>query len=198
MSYLRPGRGGESRRSVFYTGNSSAEDWELVDAPPKDFPEQKHPDTHRRTSTPCSTPHPHESLTVVCYPYIQFTGKWKWKLWQVMKLSSLSDSFGSSFTFDFGRNSSRPKRPLLRDMMGPGRFGRNAETRSAESSPVECNGSKSLEMQLRLQSQQEELSRMQQEQAQLREELASQKVGGLNWHQAWGSYIILWVLKQDL
>lgn len=51
MSYLRPGRGGENRRSVFYTSNSSAEDWELVDAPPKDFPEQKpHPDTHRRTS----------------------------------------------------------------------------------------------------------------------------------------------------
>ncbi|XP_070686399.1 TBC1 domain family member 2B [Pempheris klunzingeri] len=136
MSYLRPGRGGESRRSVFYTGNSSsAEDWELVDAPPKDFPEQKHnSDAHRH-------------------------------------------SFGSAFTFDFGRNSSRPKKPLLRDMMGPGRFGRNAETRSAESSPVECNGSRPLEMQLRLQSQsqQEELSRMQQEQATLREELASQK-----------------------
>lgn len=52
MSYLRPGRGGENRRSVFYTGNSSAEEWELVDAPPKDFLEQKHhPDTHRRTDT---------------------------------------------------------------------------------------------------------------------------------------------------
>ncbi|XP_044213079.1 TBC1 domain family member 2B [Thunnus albacares] len=133
MSYLRPGRGGENRRSVFYTSNSSAEEWELVDAPPKDFPEPKHhPDTHRH-------------------------------------------SFGSSFTFDFVRNSSRPKRPLLRDMMGTGRFGRNVETRSSESSPVECNGSKSLEMQLRLQSQQEELSRMQQEQTKLREELASQK-----------------------
>lgn len=93
-----------------------------------------------------------------------------------MQFSSLSDSFGSAFTFDFVRNSSRPKRPLLRDMMGSGRFGRSAETRSAENSPVECNGSKPLEMQLRLQSQQEELSRMQQEQANLREELASQKV----------------------
>ncbi|KAG7245362.1 hypothetical protein INR49_010812 [Caranx melampygus] len=133
MSYLRQGRGVEGRRSVFYTSNSSTEEWELVDAPPKDFPEQKHhPDTHRH-------------------------------------------SFGSAFTFDFVRNSARPKRPLLRDMMGAGRFGRNAETRSAESSPVECNGSKPLEMQLRLQSQQEELSRMQQEQAKLREELASQK-----------------------
>ncbi|XP_070763533.1 TBC1 domain family member 2B [Enoplosus armatus] len=135
MSYLRPGRGGESRRSVFYTGgsSSSAEEWELVDAPPKDFPEQKHhPDTHRH-------------------------------------------SFGSAFTFDFVRNSSRPKRPLLRDMMRSGGFGRNTEMRSAESSPVEYNGSKPLELQLRLQSQQEELNRMQQEQTKLREELASQK-----------------------
>ena len=65
---------------------------------------------------------------------------------------------------------------MLRDMMGTGRFGRSAETRSAESSPVECNASKPLEMQLRLQSQQEELSRMEQEQAKLRDELASQKV----------------------
>uniref|UniRef100_A0A673CQY2 Rab-GAP TBC domain-containing protein n=1 Tax=Sphaeramia orbicularis TaxID=375764 RepID=A0A673CQY2_9TELE len=142
MSYLRPGRGGESRRSVFYTGNSnssSTEEWELVDAPPKDFSDSKHhPDTHRCTSTP----------------------------WY---------SLGSAFTFDFGRNSARLKKPLLRDMMGSGRFGRNVETRSAESSPVECNGSKPLEMQLRLQSQQEELSNMQQEQAKLREELASQK-----------------------
>ncbi|KAI3370699.1 hypothetical protein L3Q82_007257 [Scortum barcoo] len=133
MSYLRTGKGGESRRSVFYTSNSSAEDWELVDAPPKDFPEQKHhQDTHRH-------------------------------------------SFGSAFTFEFVRNSSRPRKPLLRDMMGSGRFGRAAETRSAENSPVECNGSKSLEMQLRLQSQQEEVNRMQQEQAKLKEELASQK-----------------------
>lgn len=56
------------------------------------------------------------------------------------------------------------------------KFGRSGESRSAESSPVESNGGKPLEMQLRLQSQQEELSRMQQEQAKLREELASQKV----------------------
>lgn len=56
-------------------------------------------------------------------------------------------------------------------MMGPGRFGRSAESRDVES-----NGGKAAEMQLRLQSQQEELSSMQQEQAQLREELASQKV----------------------
>ncbi|CAJ1056657.1 TBC1 domain family member 2B isoform X1 [Xyrichtys novacula] len=133
MSILRPGRGGENRRSVFYTGNSSTEEWELVDAPTKDFPEQKqHPDPHRH-------------------------------------------SFGSAFTFDFVRNTSRHRRPFLRDMMGSGRFGRNAETRSPESSPVEINGSKVVEMQIRLQSQQEELNRMQQEQTKLREELAGQK-----------------------
>ncbi|CAB1446745.1 unnamed protein product [Pleuronectes platessa] len=133
MSYLRQGKGAENRRSVFYTGNNSTEEWELVDAPPKDLIEQKsHPDTLRH-------------------------------------------SLGSAFTFDFVRNPARPKRPLLRDMMGSGRFGRSAETRSAESSPVEYNGSKPLEMQLRLQSQQEELSRMEQEQAKLRDELASQK-----------------------
>uniref|UniRef100_A0A8C2WGI3 TBC1 domain family member 2B n=1 Tax=Cyclopterus lumpus TaxID=8103 RepID=A0A8C2WGI3_CYCLU len=121
MSYLRPGRGGESRRSVFYTNsNSNAEEWELVDAPTKDFPEHKH--------------HP-DNLLLLLHSF----------------------------------------KPLLRDMMASGRFGRTAETRSAESSPVECNGSKPLEMQLRLQSQQEELSRMQHEQVKLREELASQK-----------------------
>lgn len=57
MSYLRAGRGGENRRSVFYTGNNlsnSAEEWELVDPPSKDFPEQKNPtDAHRSMSTPC-------------------------------------------------------------------------------------------------------------------------------------------------
>lgn len=86
-----------------------------------------------------------------------------------MNLCFPSDSFGSAFTFDFVRNPSRPKKLLL----SSGKLGR-----SAESSPVECNGSKSLEMQLRLQSQQqqEELSRLQQEEAKLKEELATQKV----------------------
>ncbi|KAM8860773.1 TBC1 domain family member 2B [Synchiropus picturatus] len=128
MSYLRPGRGGESRRSVFYTTNnnsSSAEDWELLEAPGKDFTEQKHHDTHRH-------------------------------------------SFGSAFTLDF---AGRLRRPLLRDV----RSGRNAESRSAESSPIESNGVKPLELQMRLQSQQEEMNRMQQEQSRLREELASHK-----------------------
>ncbi|KAF7663225.1 hypothetical protein LDENG_00216100 [Lucifuga dentata] len=132
MSYLRPGRGGENRRSVFYTSNN-AEEWELVDPPPKDISEPKpHPDTYRY-------------------------------------------SIGSTFTFDFGRNSSRSKRPFLRDMIGSGKFGRSSDPRSPENSPGECNGNKPVEMQLRLQSQQEELSRLHQEQTKLREELASQK-----------------------
>ncbi|KAM6937516.1 TBC1 domain family member 2B [Xenentodon cancila] len=126
MSYLRPGRAGENRRSVFYTSNNSSEEWEMVDAPPKDFSEHKpHPETHRH-------------------------------------------SFGSAFTFDFVRNSSRPKKPLLRDIMGSAKFGRGVDTRSSENSAVECNGSKPLDVQLRLQSQQEE-------QVKLREELASHK-----------------------
>ncbi|XP_047451636.1 TBC1 domain family member 2B [Mugil cephalus] len=128
MSYLRSGKASEHRRSVFYTSNSNSDEWEMVDAPPKDFPEQKHhQEAHR------------------------------------------------SFSFDFVRNTSRPKKPLLRDMMGSGRPGRGAETRAAENPEAECNGSKPTELQLRLQSQQEELSQMQQEQGKLREELASQK-----------------------
>ncbi|XP_026094952.1 TBC1 domain family member 2B-like isoform X2 [Carassius auratus] len=75
-------------------------------------------------------------------------------------------SIGSAFTFDF-RNPSRMKRPFH---MGSGK-----PNRSAESSPVECNGTKTSELQLRFQSQQEEISRLQEQENQLREELASQK-----------------------
>ncbi|XP_067090606.1 TBC1 domain family member 2B [Osmerus mordax] len=130
MSHLRAGRGTDNRRSVFYTGNS--EDWELVDAPARDSPEQKpHPDTHRH-------------------------------------------SIVSHFNFDFAR-ATRSKRPFLRDMMASGKFGRGTESRSPESPPVECNGTKPNKLQLCLQSQQEELGLMHQEQTILREELASQK-----------------------
>ncbi|XP_072526914.1 TBC1 domain family member 2B [Salminus brasiliensis] len=73
-------------------------------------------------------------------------------------------SIGSAFTFDF-RNPSRIRRP----------FGPAKSSRSAETSPVECNGSKTLELQLQLQNQQEELRRMQEEQLRLQEELTSQK-----------------------
>ncbi|KAI1904455.1 hypothetical protein AGOR_G00005820 [Albula goreensis] len=127
MSQLRPGRSGESRKSVFYTGSN--EDWEMVDHPSKDLQEQMA--AHETSKKPADT---HRN------------------------------SIGSAFTFDFGRHSSlRPKRPFLWDMMSAGRL-----SRSTETSPVECNGSKASEVQLRLQSQQEELER-------LREELASQK-----------------------
>lgn len=48
MSYLRPGRACENRRSVFYTNNSNSVEWEMID-PPKEFPEPKpHVDSHRR------------------------------------------------------------------------------------------------------------------------------------------------------
>ncbi|KAJ8344505.1 hypothetical protein SKAU_G00318340 [Synaphobranchus kaupii] len=132
MSQLRPGRGGEGRRSVFYT--ASNEDWEMVDHPSKDLPEQMA--VHEISKKPNSDTH--------------------------------RNSIGSAFTFDFGRSfssssSSRPKLPFLRDVMGSAR-----PSRSAETSPVECNGSKASEAQLRLQSQQEALER-------LREDLASQK-----------------------
>ena len=61
-------------------------------------------------------------------------------------------------------------------MMGTGKFGRSAETRNSEVPPAEPNGSKYLEMQLRFQTQQEELNQLQQEKGKLKEELASQKV----------------------
>lgn len=95
-------------------------------------------------------------------------------------LASLSDSFGSAFNFDFVCNPSRPKRFSGRDMMASWKL------RSPESSPVEPNGSKASDM--CLQGQQEELSRMQQEEAKLREELAAQKVQLFVW---WGKKTML-------
>ncbi|CAL8261923.1 unnamed protein product [Merluccius merluccius] len=132
MSHLRPGRGGESRRSVFYTNNAnnantspaSSEEWELVE-PLKDISEQK--------ANPCTHRH----------------------------------SIGSPFSFDFSRSSLRPKRPFLRDMKGSGKSSRSAESVSPLEPPVET--------QLHLQTQQDELGRLHQEQAKLREELACQK-----------------------
>ncbi|XP_052453460.1 TBC1 domain family member 2B [Carassius gibelio] len=131
MSHLRASRGGENRRSVFYT--ASSEDWEMVDPPTKDTLEHKTtPDSQRRESP----------------SHLQ------------------RYSIGSAFTFDF-RNTSRMKRPFH---MGSGK-----PSRSAESSPVECNGTKTSELQLRIQSQQEEINRLQEQENQLREELVGQK-----------------------
>ncbi|KAL7858220.1 hypothetical protein AOLI_G00183220 [Acnodon oligacanthus] len=131
MSHLRPSRGGENRRSIFYT--ASNEEWEMIDPPTKDTPEHKPPTESPRRENP-SHFHRH--------------------------------SLGSAFTFDF-RNPSRIRRPFH---MGSGK-----SSRSAETSPVEFNGSKALELQLRLQNQQEELRRMHEEQTRLQEELSSQK-----------------------
>ncbi|TSM52289.1 TBC1 domain family member 2B [Bagarius yarrelli] len=131
MSHLRPSRGGESRRSVFYT--PSNEEWEMVDPPNKDIPDHKSPSESQRRESP-SLLHRH--------------------------------SIGSAFTFDF-RNPSRIKRPFQISLV--------KSSRSAETSPVECNDSKAVELQLRLQSQQEEIKRMQEEQNHLQEELSSQK-----------------------
>ncbi|KAI7811871.1 putative TBC1 domain family member 2B [Triplophysa rosa] len=127
MSHLRAGRGGENRRSVFYT--ASSEEWELVDSPEHKPP----PDNSQRRGSPS---HNHRY------------------------------SIGSTFTFDF-RNPSRMKRPF--------HVGSGKASRSSESSPVECNGTKTSELQLRIQSQQEEIIRLQEQETCLQEELASQK-----------------------
>ncbi len=55
-------------------------------------------------------------------------------------------------------------------------MGSGKPSRSAESSPVEYNGTKTSELQLRIQSQQEEINHLQEQENQLREELAGQKV----------------------
>uniref|UniRef100_A0A8K9UKX8 TBC1 domain family member 2B n=1 Tax=Oncorhynchus mykiss TaxID=8022 RepID=A0A8K9UKX8_ONCMY len=131
MSGLRVGRGGgENRRSVFYTG-SSGDEWEMLDAPStKDINQDHKPPTQPQTDS-----------------------------------HRRKNSIGSPFTFDFGRSSSsslRPKRPTLRDIMGSGRLGRSIESSSPSpqtTPPVECNGSRTNELQLRLQSQEQELTR---------------------------------------
>ncbi|KAK6309455.1 hypothetical protein J4Q44_G00209180 [Coregonus suidteri] len=152
MSGLRVGRGGgENRRSVFYTGTScSAEEWEMLDAPStKDINQDHKPPPTQPQPQPQTDTHRH--------------------------------STGSPFSFDFGRSSSswsRPKRTTLRDMMGSGRLGRSSESPSPSShatSPVEWNGNRTNELQLRLQSQEQELTRLHEENNNLTEELASQK-----------------------
>lgn len=161
MSHLRPGRGGENRRSVFYT--ASNEDWEMVDPPTKDAPDHKSPADSQRRESPS---HFHR-----CKIIIQRFNLIKHKLfnWKAFKTHSWlsTDSIGSAFTFDF-RNPSRMKRPFH---VGSGKV-----NRSAESSPVEFNGTKTSELQLCIQNQQEEINRLQEQENNLREELASQKV----------------------
>ncbi|XP_051975603.1 TBC1 domain family member 2B isoform X1 [Xyrauchen texanus] len=74
-------------------------------------------------------------------------------------------SIGSAFTFDI--RPSRMKRPFH---MGSGKA-----ARSTESLSVECNGTKTSELQMRIQSQQEMINHLQEQENQLREDLASQK-----------------------
>uniref|UniRef100_A0A3P8XFL1 TBC1 domain family, member 2B n=1 Tax=Esox lucius TaxID=8010 RepID=A0A3P8XFL1_ESOLU len=149
MSGLRVGRvGGENRRSVFYTENScGSEDWEMVDPPSAKDIIQDNKAPLNQTKPQTDT-HRH--------------------------------SIGSPFSFDFGRshNSSlRSKRPTLRDMMHSGKLVRSTESPSQGSLPLECDGSQTSELQLRLQSQEQELTRLRQSNKTLTEELASQKVG---------------------
>ncbi|XP_028970776.2 TBC1 domain family member 2B [Esox lucius] len=147
MSGLRVGRvGGENRRSVFYTENScGSEDWEMVDPPSAKDIIQDNKAPLNQTKPQTDT-HRH--------------------------------SIGSPFSFDFGRshNSSlRSKRPTLRDMMHSGKLVRSTESPSQGSLPLECDGSQTSELQLRLQSQEQELTRLRQSNKTLTEELASQK-----------------------
>ncbi|XP_055766073.1 TBC1 domain family member 2B [Salvelinus fontinalis] len=147
MSGLRVGRGGGGgeNRRSVFYTGNSADEWEMLDAPTTKDINQD----HKPPIQPQTDTHRH--------------------------------SIGSPFTFDFGRSSSsslRPKRPTLRDIMGSGRLGRNAESSSPSSqttSPVECNGSRTNELQLRLQGQEQELTRLHEENNNLTEELTSQK-----------------------
>lgn len=73
MSHLRPSRGGENRRSVFYTANN--EEWEMVDPPTKDTPEHKSSAENQRRESP-SHLHRRErlpfSLTVASRKLVQY------------------------------------------------------------------------------------------------------------------------------
>ncbi|KAJ8333646.1 hypothetical protein SKAU_G00409650 [Synaphobranchus kaupii] len=122
MSHFRPGRGGESRRSVFYRGRS--DEWDMMDSPehgvPQDSPRKPASETHKNSTS-------------------------------------------SAFAFDLSRSSLRSRRPFLRDTSVSGRLDRSVDVAASE-----CNGSKASEIELRLQSQEEEL-------VLLREEMANYK-----------------------
>ncbi|KAL0968912.1 hypothetical protein UPYG_G00273610 [Umbra pygmaea] len=147
MSGLRAGRvGGENRRSVFYTEDRPASDeWEMVDPPSAKDILQDNRPSPSHTK-PLAETHRH--------------------------------SIGSPFTIDFGRISStslRSKRTTLRDMMSSGRLVRSTESPSHGPPTLECNGSQTNELQLRLLSQVQEVTHLRQENKMLNEQLASQK-----------------------
>uniref|UniRef100_A0AAV2L363 Rab-GAP TBC domain-containing protein n=2 Tax=Knipowitschia caucasica TaxID=637954 RepID=A0AAV2L363_KNICA len=159
MSYLRPGRA-ESRRSVFYTASSSGVDeWELLEPPSRDSTSRdstsrdstSRDSTSRDSTSRDSTRDFTRDLTKDCSKDLSSEGKHN---------EAHRHSFGSAFTFDFGRSSGRIRKPLL-----TGRLSRG----SADVTAADCNGARPVD--LRLQSLQDELSRVLQEQVQLREEL---------------------------
>nr|XP_020019932.1 TBC1 domain family member 2B-like [Castor canadensis] len=129
MSSFRPGRGHDSRRTVFYTN----EEWELLDPPPKDLEESVVQEERKK-----QMPEGNKGVT------------------------------GSGFPFDFGRNPYKGKRPL-KDIIGSYKNRHSSGDPSSEG--LSGSGNISVlasEMQLQVQSQQEELER-------LKKELSSQK-----------------------
>ncbi|XP_071424159.1 TBC1 domain family member 2B isoform X1 [Pithys albifrons albifrons] len=74
---------------------------------------------------------------------------------------------GSAFPFDFGRAPHKAKRPLLRDVMGSGKQRPSSDSSPTEGGPGSANRLGS-ELQLKYQSQQEELEK-------LKKDLLSQK-----------------------
>ncbi|KAM5206455.1 TBC1 domain family member 2B isoform 2-T3 [Hipposideros larvatus] len=129
MSSLRPGRGHDSRKSVFYT----SEEWELLDPSPKDL-EESMVHEERRKQVP----------------------------------EGSRGATGSGFPFDFGRAPYKGKRPL-KDMIGSYKNRHSSGDPSTEGTWGSGGASKlASEMQLQVQSQQEELE-------QLKKDLSSQK-----------------------
>ncbi|XP_066210888.1 TBC1 domain family member 2B isoform X2 [Saccopteryx leptura] len=129
MSSFRPGRGHDSRKSVFYTN----EEWELLDPSPKDLEESTAQEERKK-----QIPEGNKGVT------------------------------GSGFPFDFGRVPYKGKRPL-KDMIGSYKSRHNSGDPATEGTSGSGGASKpASDMQLQVQSQQEELERLQ-------KDLSSQK-----------------------
>ncbi|XP_039714274.1 TBC1 domain family member 2B isoform X3 [Pteropus medius] len=129
MYSFRPGRGHDSRKSVFYT----SEEWELLDPSPRDLEESSAQEDRRK-----QTPEGNKGAT------------------------------GSGFPFDFGRAPYKGKRPL-KDMIGSYKNRHSSGDPSTEGTSGSGGAGKpASEVQLQVQSQQEELER-------LKKDLSSQK-----------------------
>ncbi|KAM5291459.1 TBC1 domain family member 2B isoform 1-T1 [Glossophaga mutica] len=122
MSSLRPGRGHESRKSVFYTH----EEWELLDPSPRDLEESAVQEERKK-----QPPEGSKGVT------------------------------GSGFPFDFGRVPYKGRRPL-RDMIGSVKS-RHGSGDPAPEGPSGGGGAArpASDVRLPVQSQQEELERLQ-------------------------------------